>query len=202
MPIKLAGLAGLAGSGKGACADYLVQRHGFVRVKFAGPLKAMLRALLREMDVGPVTIERMIEGNLKEVPSPYFNGFSPRHAMQTLGTEWGRDLIGEDFWVDAWRSAVSERLKAGSKVVVDDCRFGNEARMIWRLGGVLLSVVRPDVEPVSAHVSETMPFVPNHTIENVAGLEDLYSALRRTLDLPDPQDNDPHLLSAVAALES
>lgn len=71
-------LSGLAGSGKSTLADYLIQRHGYTRVKFAGPLKAMCRAM--GMD------EAQIEGHLKEVPSPHLQGRTPRYVMQTLGT--------------------------------------------------------------------------------------------------------------------
>jgi hypothetical protein len=53
-------LTGLAGSGKSTAALHLVNRHGFERVRFAGPLKAMVRAL--------GLTDREIDGDLKEVP--------------------------------------------------------------------------------------------------------------------------------------
>jgi hypothetical protein len=49
------------------------------QVKFAGPLKSMCMAL--------GLTEAHIEGHLKEVPCELLCGQTPRHAMQTLGTE-------------------------------------------------------------------------------------------------------------------
>src|SRR5690606_21287800 len=109
---------GRAGSGKSTASRYLVERHGYQLVKFAGPLKAMMRAL----GLG----DRHIEGDDKELPCALLSGKTPRHAMQTLGTEWGRNCIGENFWVDLWTYHASQH----ERVVVDDCRFANEARAI------------------------------------------------------------------------
>ena len=98
---------------------HLVAKHGFVRVRFADPLKAMMRQL------GPG--EREIDGDLKEVPSAILGGQTPRYAMQHLGTEWGRNLIHPDLWVMAWK----ERAKQCERVVADDCRFPNEVQNIY-----------------------------------------------------------------------
>jgi hypothetical protein len=38
------------------------------------------------------TIERMVDGDLKEVATPHLGGATPRRAMQTLGRGWGRAL--------------------------------------------------------------------------------------------------------------
>ena len=72
-----------------------------------------------------------IEGDLKEVPSAWLNGKTPRQFMQLLGTEFGRKLIGDDFWVSLW----SNEAQYERRVVVDDCRFPNEAMAVRRLGG-------------------------------------------------------------------
>ena len=40
--------------------------------------------------------EAHIEGALKEVPCELLGGKTPRYAMQTLGTEWGRDTDQQD----------------------------------------------------------------------------------------------------------
>jgi hypothetical protein len=61
MPRCIIGLAGLPGAGKSAAADRLIEKHGFERVKFSGPLKDMVRALGFN--------DREIEGDLKETPS-------------------------------------------------------------------------------------------------------------------------------------
>lgn len=59
---QVIGFAGPARCGKGTAADHLVAKHDFRLVKFAGPLKDMLRALGFD--------ESEIEGEKKELPSP------------------------------------------------------------------------------------------------------------------------------------
>lgn len=142
------GIAGYAGSGKSTVADWLVKEHNFERIKFADGLKDMLRALGLS--------ESWIEGELKEEPCPLLLGRSPRHAMQTLGTEWGRACIGEDFWVNYWTMRVRGRLATSRcfGVVVDDVRYPNELEAVQNLSGVAWWVSRPGVRPSSYHSSE------------------------------------------------
>jgi hypothetical protein len=150
----LVGLVGYKGSGKGVASAALVRDRGFVLRKFADPLKNMLRALLRANGLDVDTIERMIEGDLKEKPSVELNGQTPRHAMQTLGSEWGRDLISRTLWVDTLKRSVKADLYFGNRVVVDDVRFVNEAEAIRRLGGKLAYIHRRGLVADTQHQSE------------------------------------------------
>lgn len=61
-------------------------------------------------------------------------GCTPRHIMQTLGTEWGRELIHPDVWVRAMGRRIFSQ-----PVVVADVRFPNEAMLVRNLG-VLIHV--------------------------------------------------------------
>lgn len=135
------GLVGAKRSGKSEVSNHLVEEYGFQRLRFADGLKEMLKTL--------GLTDEQIDGAHKEEPLPFLCGRTPRHAMQTLGTEWGRVLIGGDLWVNACQQrllrACSGRKKA--RVVIDDVRFPNEVRMIQELGGMLWKVRRPDVEP-------------------------------------------------------
>lgn len=169
-------LSGRAGCGKSTAAAYLAERHGFARVRFAGPLKAMLRAYCEAVGVGPEMTEAMIEGGLKELPSPYLAGRSPRYAMQHLGTAWGRGLMGPDFWTSAWEEAVVRAFEGGALgIVAEDCRFENEAAAVRALGGSVLRVERPGLPAIAGgHVSE-------------AGIRDAYTILN---------DGDPDTLFA------
>lgn len=142
-PRQLIAFTGLAGSGKSTAALHLVNAHGFTRTRFAGPLKAMMTAL------GLSHAE--IEGHLKERPCALLGGRTPRFAMQTIGTEWGRMTIDEDMWTNAWRAA----LPAAGGVVVDDCRFDNEAAAVKAAGGFIVRIVRPGAGAGAAgHSSE------------------------------------------------
>ena len=166
---RVVALSGLAGSGKSTACRYLATK-GFTLVKFAGPLKDMCRAM-------GLTDEH-IEGSLKEVPCDLLGGRTPRHAMQTLGTQWGRDCIGESLWVDLWRSRAEKVLANGGRVVTDDCRFANEAQIIRSLGGTILRLEgRGGI--AGAHVSEQMAFDPDACVQNDGPIDSLY----RKIDL-------------------
>lgn len=154
----LIAFTGTKGSGKDTAAAALIAtspelwRH----VKMAGGLKDMLRTMLAYQGVGEGMIERMVEGDLKEVDSPYFAGRSCRHAMVTLGTEWGRDQMGADLWVGVARSRILSLHEAGHHVVVSDVRFPNEVEMVKELGGEVCRVVRQGAPPAAAHSSEAL----------------------------------------------
>lgn len=131
---KLIGLIGRKGSGKDTAAEVLLKR-GYENVKFAGALKDMIRTLLAYQGVDVETIERMIEGDLKEVATAYLAGRSPRFAMQTIGTEWGRDLIATDLWV-----GTAIRRAEGHNSVITDVRFPNEMEAVVSAGGVCFGI--------------------------------------------------------------
>lgn len=170
---RIIGLMGFARSGKSAAGAVLVEQ-GFVATKFAGPLKSMLRALYERAGLPSVEIDRRIEGDLKEQPDDLLQGRTPRQAMQWLGTNWGRDFFGEQFWVGMWAAG----LLPGVRYFVDDCRFENEASAIRSRGGVIVRIVRPGVGPVNDHVSESLPVDPDIIIHNDGSLADLRHRVR------------------------
>lgn len=150
------GFAGRAGAGKTTAALHLVEHHGFERVRFAGPLKAMMRAL--------GCTEEEVDGALKEAPCALLGGRTPRQAMQWLGTEWGRDLIAPDLWTRAWEHAVAGK----PRVVADDVRFPNEAATIRRLGGRVIRIVAAGEAPCAGlgHISERGEIVSDADMVN------------------------------------
>jgi len=86
--------------------------------------------------------------------------------MQTLGTEWGRELMGRDIWANAWMHAATLILNEGGKVVVDDCRFPNELETVRRVGGVAINIHRPSLRIPWEHKSERHELPADHTIIN------------------------------------
>lgn len=158
---RLIGITGPKGSGKDTSIQALLN-DGFVVVKFADGLKNMLRSYLRDYGVDHGTIERMLEGDLKEVPQEAFCGRTPRYVMQTLGTEWGRMLIGPKIWTNLFRKMAGRH----KKVAVTDLRFLNE-------GGVLQEMKQEGVEV------DTVRIVPRSKGGTVADLHqsevELYS---------------------------
>lgn len=184
-PLKypLVGIGGLAGSGKSTAAKLLVEMEPRYKiVKFADPLKAMLTSLYEFVGLDVDEIEARLEGSLKEYPDTLLQGTSPRRAMQTLGTEWGRKLIGSRLWLSLWERRVGRLMEAGFGVVVDDLRFPNEEDLLRGRGAVFLQVNRPDanrpaLRRSSSHVSELHLIEADWTIENAGTQEDLKASL-------------------------
>jgi hypothetical protein len=138
--VHIVGITGFKGTGKTTAAEHLVRTYGFRRVRFAAPLKAMLKAFgLSEAEV---------DGYLKEEPCALLNGTTPRLAMQTLGTEWGRMMIHPNLWIDSWKREVIKlsQQTPDVSIVCDDCRFANEFDAIRSLGGKVLRITRPGRE--------------------------------------------------------
>lgn len=175
--VRTIGLCGPAGAGKSTAAEHLMRHWRFQRVRFAGPLKAMMLAL----GLDPAHVD----GDRKEEPTPLLCGRTPRQAMQWLGTEWGRNLIGEGFWITAFQAAVEctpgfwcngshHRL-----IVVDDVRFANEAKAIRDRGGIVVRIERPGAGSVSgkAHASEQFAFVPDRIIHNTSDTDTFCQAI-------------------------
>jgi hypothetical protein len=140
---QIIALVGNAGAGKSTVAEYLMEVHRYKLVKFAGPLKTMLRSIGLD--------DEEIEGSRKELPCGLLCGKTPRHAMVTLGTEWGRDHIGVNFWSGLWQEEAAAHINSGQLVVVDDCRFPNELAAVQKMGGAVWRIVRPD------HAGSSMP---------------------------------------------
>ena len=141
---KLVGFCGRQGSGKTTLSELLVQEHGFSPVSVASPIKEMLLSLGLDRDE--------VYGSSKEEACELLCGKTPRHAMRTLGTEWGRELIGSSLWTNAWSKRVRAMLGNG-KVVVDDIRFDDEADIIKQFGGTVIEIVRQQAVTVQ-HISE------------------------------------------------
>ena len=164
----LIGICGAAGSGKSTVARLLVEEHQFMRKPFAYRLKSMLSALGVPAGILDGTPEQ------KNEPCVALDGITPRHAMQTLGTEWGRDCMGKDFWVNLWLRDY-KTIPSTTRIVADDVRFHNEVAAIRSLGGVVVRVIRPNAEVVAAsHASEQSGTLNvKFTLINAGDLEDL-----------------------------
>jgi hypothetical protein len=168
---------GLKYSGKSTIADRLMNDYSYVRVKLADPLKNMLRSLLRDAGIDAVTIERCLEGDLKEVPLEVLCGRTPRHAMMTLGNEW-RDLLDNKLWSYIAKGKIKDLLAKGKRVVVDDIRYPFELDILGELGATRWAVTRGNLhfEPFGEdrHPSERPMPVANFN----AHLKNDYTTIR------------------------
>lgn len=139
------GLTGLKRCGKDTLIRHLCEHHGFLAFSWVEPLRQMLRAL--------GVPEDYITGDRREEIVPGYR-VSGRWLMQSLGTEWGRNLVGPDVWINGLLN--SPDFKAAllrSPVVINGTRFTDEAQAVKGLGGKIWKVTRPGFIPDS-HISE------------------------------------------------
>lgn len=130
------GLTGAAGAGKNTVAEILVEEYGFQAISFAGPIYDAVSAITG------LPVEYLQDRSKKERPIGWL-GSSPRELLQTLGTEWGREMIHENLWIIIALNKVSKITEAGGSVVVTDVRFDNEAIALTLAGGSIWQVNRP-----------------------------------------------------------
>lgn len=148
--IKLIAFTGLPRSGKDSAADWLCM-HGYVRLRFADPLKQAAAILL-----GREVWEMNGEHGFDREAVLLDWGFTTRDFLQRFGTEVMRNNFGQDFWLKHMR----RRLEALAPVhgytraaVITDCRFENEVALVRELGGIVVEIRRPGLVP-STHVSD------------------------------------------------
>ncbi len=142
---KIIGICGLIGHGKDTVAGNLIEQ-GFQRISFAGVLKDACanifgwdRILLEgNTSESRVFREQVDEWWAKRLGIP---NFTPRWALQHVGT----DVFRTHFHPDIWVAACERQVELTDKnVVISDCRFYNELDVIKRLGGKTTVVWRKE----------------------------------------------------------
>lgn len=177
------GITGFKGSGKDTFAKPFIE-FGFLHLRFADPLKAMLRTMLIDAGLDLRLVHEMIEGNSKEIPFSVLGDKTPRFAMQTLGTEW-RDMLHKELWTRIMFGKL-ERMGAltsyGPSVVITDARFPHEVEMLRQCNAKLIRISRATCR-ATGHESEVhIDSLPvDIVIHNNHGIEWLHSEARRVL---------------------
>jgi hypothetical protein len=106
--MNLIGICGRAGAGKSTAAAVLVKEFGYVEVALADPMKRICKEVFDFSDEqlwGPSEKRNAPDKRyprLEEVGVTHRmkeSFLTPRYALQTLGTEWGRHCY-DDVWID------------------------------------------------------------------------------------------------------
>ncbi len=140
---KIIGITGLKGSGKDTIGDIICKNFDFQKVAFADKLKDIVSVLFdwdRKMLSGFTSEDRAIREQPDEFWSKKFEKeFTPRMALQKIGTEVMRNNLDKSIWVYCLeRKLINE----DGNFVITDVRFRNEIEMIKRLGGTIIRVER------------------------------------------------------------
>jgi hypothetical protein len=176
--MKLIGLNGNMGCGKTTVCHIIsdFSRIPIIKSKFAMPLYDM-------------------QEKLYEIISPVYTRpkdfVKDRKLLQFLGTDWGREVVGPNIWVDLWKGHLKTVMLNMDEmgisdyiVTVDDIRFDNEAVAVKELGGILLNINRIKEKKVvgaefSGHKSENgidFKYV-DYVIDNNGTIDELREAL-------------------------
>ena len=139
--MAIIGLVGFIGSGKGTAGDIL-KDLGFIPVSFAGLVKDVTAVMFdwpRHLLEGDTDESRLF----RETPDAYWSSkqgydFTPREALQKIGTECGRDVFHTDFWI----LALEKKLDKNKNYVITDVRFPNEMDWITKTGGFVFEIQR------------------------------------------------------------
>jgi hypothetical protein len=179
--VTCVGISGWARAGKDTIADHMVANHGYTKMSFAEPMKEALyrlNPLVEHLGGGSMSVMQSV-GADRDWDKAKLITPKIRELLQRLGTEVGRDMFGENFWVDLAISKIPD----GSKVAFADVRFPNEANAIKELGGELWRVERFNSGPANDHISEHAldDYKFDHLIRNYNGLDSLYKTVTTIL---------------------
>jgi len=168
----LIGITGKKYSGKDTAGDHLIKKYKFTRYRLGDSIKRVVKEIF-------MLTNDQLYGQLKEeVDSRY--GVTPRKLFQIIGTELFRNDIyaylprsfkipyGE-IWINRFKEwfkvnefywKITDYTGVGKMVerdiVVADVRFIDEAEMIKKLSGIVIKIIRPDLDyEKDDHISET-----------------------------------------------
>lgn len=177
------GFCGFAQSGKDESAKVLMEL-GWKRLAFADALRDSVYNLNPLVDLPNIgraaapgsvatrvqTIIDTIGWDVAKVQYPEIRGL-----LQRMGTEVGRTLYGESFWVDR----VLAQMTPDHDYVITDVRFPNEVAAVRYDGGKVIRIYREGVGAVNSHVSDQgindLEF--DSVIMNDGSLEDLKASV-------------------------
>lgn len=184
---QVIGFTGYAQSGKDTAAGFLIEQ-GYQRLSFADALRDSLYALnpivsTKTVQVddqcfgGDMTVWERVQDVVDRIGYERAKVEYPeiRQLLQRFGTDVGRALYGEGFWVDR----VTNQMHQGGKYVISDVRFQNEALAVQRFGGKVFRIVRPGTGAVNTHISDTGidSLIVDGVIPNVDGLDHFRGAV-------------------------
>ncbi|MDS1552501.1 hypothetical protein QPL51_05520 [Escherichia coli] len=140
---QIIAINGTIGSGKDTFGESFIN-NGYTRMSFATNLKDSVAAIFgwdREMLEGSTKESRKI----REEPDQYWcdklgrNDVSPRWVLQNYGTNILRKYFHNDIWVFSLEKSMQD---IDGNIIITDCRFPNELKMIRSQNGTIIEVQR------------------------------------------------------------
>lgn len=177
------GLNGPIGAGKDTVADFLAAHYGYHKIGFSDPVYESLWRLNPPVITGH---HKMV--HLRVLVEKYGWDFVKRtypvvrEWLRIIGTENGRDIHGEDCWVDVAR--LSCHRLAAPRYVFRDVRFPNEEEFIRAEGGVIWKLegrTSEEVAKLPEHRSEKQLITADEVLINDKTIQALCRQVNETL---------------------
>ena len=200
------GIVGFIGSGKGTVGDIL-SKFGFEKISFASHLKDVTSVMFgwdRKLLEGDTAESRDFREKIDPFWSKKLNReFTPRLALQLMGTEVGRNVFGQNLWIHA----LENKIDKDENYIVTDVRFQNEIDWIRGQKGIIIEIRRGELprwykvaslantgcqhsievmKDIGIHESE-WKWIGNHNVDHVirndGSLEDLEQSIISCLQM-------------------
>lgn len=136
-------LCGYKGTGKSTVTDKAIRFMAFGYYKRIGFADTMVE-MIRTMGVPDAILRDKSRWN---EPVEILDGRSVRHAVDTLGTDWGRDCLGINVWTGICLRRASEFSAKGKTVIIDNVRFISEAVALSEAGATMIAFERAGHKP-------------------------------------------------------
>jgi hypothetical protein len=187
------GLCGAQGSGKDTVANILITEYGFVKLTFASTLKDVVAILFswpRDLLEGLTEESRLWRETVDDFWSEKLSisGFTPRKALQMIGTDLFRLHFNNDIWISIVENKISVMLKNNPNIniVISDCRFANEFSLIKKFSDShIITILREKNYSINklAHSSETewVNYNFDAILQNDNSIDELKSNLKSLL---------------------
>lgn len=169
-------------AGKDTAYEFFRSQINGVHVKFADPLYEMQDVIYRIAKLPP------LEKNQKD-----------RNLLQLLGTQWGRETINTDIWLNLFKIRLKDLEIPLGNVFNTDARFENEIKLLKKIGFRIVYIEVNDEVCINRgaiftnHESEQYmkTFKDwDYKINNDGSMEEYKSALQNLLNLFRSIDNE------------
>ena len=184
-------LNGKARCGKDTAAKILTEEFEFCSISFAAPIRSFIMEICQIQNLEELD-------KVKNSQIQILGNKTPRYAMQTLGTEWGRDLINNQLWTMRVANQIKKMNLMYPKMnrwVISDLRFDNEYYDIKEFfpdaNIRVFEIIRPDnsdalTGSAAAHKSESglSSEIFRETIVNDLTIEAYESKIRKSAATP------------------